>query len=76
MARLRLRTVTATMSAFAVGLARTLFGRHRPMSELAVGDKAPDFELPGSDGTVYRLRDFAGTKTVVVAWFPKAFTGG
>ena len=40
-----------------------------------VGDKAPDFKLKGSDGKEHSLADLAG-KTVVVAWFPKAFTGG
>jgi len=40
------------------------------------GDAAPDFELAGSDGRTYRLRDFIGVRPVVVAWFPKAFTGG
>ncbi|MCA9085525.1 MAG: peroxiredoxin [Planctomycetaceae bacterium] len=44
--------------------------------DLKVGDKAPAFELKGSDGKTYRLADFKGNKTVVVAWFPKAFTGG
>jgi peroxiredoxin Q/BCP len=44
-------------------------------SELSPGDSAPDFELAGSDGRIYRLRDLAG-RPVVVAWFPKAFTGG
>lgn len=43
--------------------------------ELAVGDQAPSFALTGSDGKVHRLVDYLGT-TVVVAWFPKAFTGG
>ena len=42
---------------------------------LKVGDAAPDFELKGSDGKTWRLRDLKG-KTVVIAWFPKAFTGG
>ena len=40
-----------------------------------VGDPAPQFALPGSDGKTYRLSDFRG-KVVVLAWFPKAFTGG
>ena len=43
--------------------------------ELKVGDKAPDFKLEGSDGKTYSLADLKG-KTVVLAWFPKAFTGG
>ena len=42
---------------------------------LKVGDMAPNFELKGSDGKTWRLRDLKG-KTVVLAWFPKAFTGG
>jgi peroxiredoxin Q/BCP len=43
--------------------------------ELKVGDQAPEFTLPGSDGRTYSLSDLKG-KTVVLAWFPKAFTGG
>ena len=43
--------------------------------ELKVGDKAPNFTLPGSDGKTYTLADLKG-KAVVLAWFPKAFTGG
>ena len=42
----------------------------------AIGDEAPDFELPGSDGSTYRLVDLRGKQVVVLAWFPKAFTGG
>ncbi len=41
-----------------------------------VGDMAPDFELMGSDGVVYKTSDFIGKKAIVIAWFPKAFTGG
>lgn len=42
---------------------------------LEVGDAAPDFELAGSDGVIHRLSDYAG-QHVVIAFFPKAFTGG
>ncbi|MBX3414414.1 MAG: peroxiredoxin [Pirellulales bacterium] len=45
-------------------------------AELKAGDKAPDFTLAGSDGKTYNLKDFAGKQTVVLAWFPKAFTPG
>jgi cytochrome oxidase Cu insertion factor (SCO1/SenC/PrrC family) len=43
--------------------------------ELKVGDPAPDFTLPASDGQTYSLAKLRG-KTVVLAWFPKAFTAG
>jgi peroxiredoxin Q/BCP len=43
---------------------------------LEVGDAAPDFTLPGSDGKETTLSSFAGEKNVVLAFFPKAFTGG
>jgi peroxiredoxin Q/BCP len=44
-------------------------------TKLKVGDKAPDFSLPGTDGKTYTLSGLKG-HTVVLAWFPKAFTGG
>jgi AhpC/TSA family protein len=44
-------------------------------ADLKVGDMAPDFSLAGSDGKTHKLSDYRG-KTVVLAWFPKAFTGG
>ena len=43
--------------------------------ELKVGDQAPDFTLQATDGRTYTLSKLRG-KTVVLAWFPKAFTGG
>jgi peroxiredoxin Q/BCP len=46
-----------------------------PEAKVKVGDKAPEFALQGSDGKVHKLSDYKG-KTVVLAWFPKAFTGG
>ena len=43
---------------------------------LDVGDPAPDFELPASDGKTYSLAQFKGKQATVIAWYPKAFTGG
>lgn len=40
------------------------------------GDPAPAFSLAGSDGKTHSLADFKGKQAVVIAWFPKAFTGG
>ena len=61
--------------AVALGLATSAGGAVMG-AELQVGDAAPNFELQGSDGKTYRLADFKGKQPVVLAWFPKAFTGG
>ncbi len=45
-------------------------------AELKPGDAAPAFTLPGSDGRTYSLADFRNKQPVVLAWYPKAFTGG
>jgi peroxiredoxin Q/BCP len=56
----------------AVGLAMA----QAPAAGPQAGDPAPAFSLPGSDGATHTLADFKGKKAVVLAWFPKAFTGG
>ena len=43
--------------------------------ELKEGDKAPEFSLPGTDGKTHKLSAYKG-REVILAWFPKAFTGG
>src|SRR5919108_6670368 len=45
-------------------------------AEVKVGDMAPDFSLPGTDGKTHKLSDYRGKTAVVVAWFPRAFTQG
>ena len=44
--------------------------------DLAEGDEAPAFSLAGSDGQTHALEDYRDKQVVVIAWFPKAFTGG
>jgi thioredoxin-dependent peroxiredoxin len=70
-----LRTLTLTLGAIATALVNTLMHYGETRVELQPGDRAPDFTLPGSDGRTYSLKDLAG-QPVVIAWFPKAFTGG
>ena len=70
-----LRRIAVTVAATAVGVVNVATGRRESLVELQPGDPAPDFSLAGSDGGTYRLEDFAG-RLVVLAWFPKAFTGG
>lgn len=61
-------------AAILAGAAAAVSGR--AIAALAVGDMAPDFTLPGSDGSNAKLSSFRGKKSVVLAFFPKAFTGG
>jgi thioredoxin-dependent peroxiredoxin len=74
---MRLRVLTETARAVATGVTNLALGRGgRSLSTLRTGDPAPDFTLPASDGREYTLSGFRGRKHVVIAWFPKAFTGG
>ena len=43
---------------------------------LKVGDKAPDFTLPGTDGKPVTLSNLLARGPVILAFFPKAFTPG
>ena len=45
-------------------------------TNLKVGDMAPDFTLPSTQGGNVTLSSFRGKQTVVLAFFPAAFTGG
>ena len=47
-----------------------------PSTTLKVGDKAPDFTLPCTSGGTVHIADYLGKSTVVLAFFPAAFTGG
>jgi thioredoxin-dependent peroxiredoxin len=71
-----LRVIATSAAATIAGLARIATRRSPPRVALNVGDFAPDFSLTASDGVVYRLSSFRGRQAVVLAWFPKAFTGG
>ena len=62
------------MALVALGLAGAAVGVGTKAPD--VGDVAPAFTLPGSDGKTHRLADFKGKEAVVLAWFPKVFTGG
>ncbi len=71
-----LRTGIATVGAVLKGIATLLF-RPEPASRAPEpGDLAPSFSLMGSDGRSYGLADYRDRSAVVIAWFPKAFTGG
>ena len=62
------------MTLVGLGLAASALGAGTKTP--GVGDIAPAFTLSGSDGKTHSLADFKGKQAVVLAWFPKAFTGG
>lgn len=43
---------------------------------LKVGDVAPDFTLPSDQNKPVKLSDYHGKKTVILAFYVLAFTGG
>ncbi len=47
-----------------------------PQTNLEVGDAAPEFVLNNTDGKAIKLSDFKGKKSVVLAFYVLAFTGG
>jgi len=73
---MQLTSVFKWGASLVIGVTAGLFGLAQRTTPLKVGDPAPAFSLQGSDGNVYNLADFKGKSAVVLAWFPKAFTGG
>ena len=70
------QTINRILTLSAAGIFLTLSGTGQYVFGLEVGDKAPDFNLQGSDGNTYTLSQYQGEKPVVIAFFPKAFTSG
>jgi peroxiredoxin Q/BCP len=64
-----LRLLTVLLACFGLSAGRTA------AQELKAGDPAPDFTLQASDGQTYTLSKLRG-RTVMLSWFPKAFTAG
>ena len=68
------------MSKLLIALALMSFAQLSAASTqpLQVGDKAPSFDLPGTDGRSHALPlpNNADAPWTVLAWFPKAYTSG
>ena len=70
--RLSLTSISG-LAFFLIGLPhQVMFSAELP----EVGEFAPEFEMVGSDGETYKLSNFRGKRAVILAWYPKAFTGG
>jgi len=56
-----------------LALATLASAESRPVK---VGDAAPGFSLKDQNGKPVALSDFEGKRAVVIAFYPKSFTGG
>ena len=72
---LRVKTEAGKGTTFTIELPRASVEVDAAEKTMDGTRKAPDFALKGSDGKTHKLADYQG-KVVVLAWFPKAFTGG
>lgn len=70
-----LRTVSVIATTLVLSMGAAAQQPVAGQADLKVGDLAPEFTLQASDGNTYTLSKLRG-RTVVLAWFPKAFTGG
>ena len=63
-------------AAWTIVILLTLVGLNMPAVVLAleVGDKAPDFELPSSQGGKLKLSSLQGKKNVVIQFYVLDFT--
>lgn len=71
-----LLTALASTVFSAAGAQAAKSGNEPASTKLKVGDMAPDFTLPSTVGDKVTLSSFRGKQTVVLAFFPAAFTGG
>jgi cytochrome oxidase Cu insertion factor (SCO1/SenC/PrrC family) len=77
--RIAMCFLVATIAFLATGNAQQ-GGQNAPPQQLVtnvkVGDPAPDFTLPDTTGKQVKLSDFKGKKNVVLAFYVAAFTAG
>ena len=63
---IRLRAVSLTAALMLTGSVSISAQQHHPV--LALGSTAPNFELPGVDGKVHRLSDYAASSVLAVVF--------
>jgi len=59
----------------ALAITCPLAGAEDPV-KIETGKPAPDFTLKDHDGKEVKLSSFRGKKAVLIAFYPKDFTGG
>jgi hypothetical protein len=67
------KLANSRQSLFALSLLCTLLAAPHFSSALEVGDMAPDFKLPSTNGVDIALSDFRGKKWVFLEFYAAAF---
>jgi peroxiredoxin Q/BCP len=71
------RRLCGALAAAVVAVVATAGGvRAQEARTVEIGKEAPGFRLNDHTGKAVRLEDFRGKSWVVLAFFPKAMTGG
>jgi len=66
---MRVKALLKVAMGAALSLVTTSAMAQTPAVELKVGDMAPAFSAPGSDGKTHTLAESRGKQAVVLAWF-------
>jgi peroxiredoxin len=65
--RMNLSAIKITLASFVLGFSSGRAGADPPgLTTLPIGEQAPDFHLVAVDGKTYSLKDFSGSKVLVV----------
>ena len=76
MSRTLMLCITTTFTFVIISAISAKEKQMEAFKDLKVSTAAPDFTLNDGDGVAHSLRDYLGKKNVVLAFYPKDFTGG
>ncbi len=76
MSRISMFCITIVATSIVINVINAKEKQMETFTDLKVGMTAPDFTLNDGDGIAHSLRDYLGKKNVVLAFYPKDFTGG
>ena len=76
MSRISMLCITIVLTFIVISAIGAEENQMETFKDLKVGMAALDFTLNDGDEVAHSLRDYLGKKNVVLAFYPKDFTGG
>ena len=76
MSRISMLCITIVLTFIVISAIGAEENQMETFKDLKVGIAALDFTLNDGDEVAHSLRDYLGKKNVVLAFYPKDFTGG